>query len=232
MAETTAEIPKSVGIILDGNRRWAEKRGLPSRKGHEAGYKNIREIAPEALDLGVEQLAVYGFSTANWKRTPKEVRYLMSLFAKALTRDIDEVDAEDIRLRFAGSRGGLNSGLLRALDRAEEQTADNTRGDLVLCLNYSGREEIVDAVRAIVDSGIPAEEIDQETFAQHLYVPSLTDLDLLIRTGGERRTSDFMTYQAANAELFVSEKLWPDFTPEDFVGAIADYGQRDRRLGA
>ncbi len=232
MAETTAEIPKHVGIILDGNRRWAEKQGLPAKKGHEAGYKNIREIARGALDLGVEHLSVYGFSTANWKRTRGEVGYLMALFTRALTRDIGEVDEENIRLRFAGSREGLDRGLLKALDKAEERTADNTRGDVILCLNYSGRQEVVDAIRAVVASGVPAEEIDQETFAQNLYVPGLPDMDLLIRTSGERRTSDFMPYLAANAEFFVSEKLWPDFTQEDFASAVADYGQRDRRLGA
>lgn len=231
MAEKTAEVPKHVGIILDGNRRWAKERGLPTRKGHEAGYRNIREIARTALDEGVEHLSVYGFSTGNWKRTPKEVKLLMALFGRALTEDIGEVDEENIRLRFYGSERGLSGGLLRALRDAEERTADNTRGDVILCLNYSGRQEAVDALRAVVASGVPAEEIDQETFAQNLYVPGLPDMDLLIRTSGERRTSDFMPYLAANAEFFVSEKLWPDFTPDDFTAALADYGQRDRRLG-
>ncbi|HEX5797004.1 MAG TPA: polyprenyl diphosphate synthase [Candidatus Saccharimonadales bacterium] len=228
----TIEIPRHVGIILDGNRRWAEQKGLPVRKGHEAGYQNIREIARSALDMGVEYLSVYGFSTANWKRTEREVGHLMRLFKKALTKDIGEVDEENIRLRFCGSEEGLDRGLLKALKDAEERTADNTRGQVVLCLNYSGRQEVVEAVKSVLSSGLGPDEVDQESFARYLYVPDLPDMDLLIRTSGERRVSDFMPYRASDAEFVVSEKLWPDFTPDDFAACIEDYAQRDRRLGA
>ncbi|HEX5798331.1 MAG TPA: polyprenyl diphosphate synthase [Candidatus Saccharimonadales bacterium] len=226
------KVPKHLGIIPDGNRRWAKRRGLPVIEGHRQGYRNVRSIARHAMDMGVEYVSVFGFSTENWRRPPEEVTALMGLLEWIAKRETKSLDKEGIRVRFSGKEEGLQPSIVKALRSAEDRTAQNERGDLVMCINYSGQEEIVDALKSIMSDGVDPEEVNKSTIESHMYLPDLPDMDLLVRTSGEQRISDFMPWKAAHAEFASSPRLWPDFTTEDLVGCIAEYGQRDRRLGA
>ena len=225
-------LPQHVGIIPDGNRRWAKAKGLGSVEGHQAGVGVLKQICYTGFDLGIKTITYFAFSTENWERTPDEVKYLMELFVNKLTTEIAEVHEKGVRFRMLGSRQGLGKRLLAAVDKAEELTAANTGGTLAICLNYGGEQELADATAALIRSDVAAEDVTPELLSQYLYTPDLPPLDLVIRTSGERRTSGFMLYRAAYAELYFEEKHWPDFTPADLEAALADYAKRKRRFGA
>jgi undecaprenyl diphosphate synthase len=217
--------PRYVAIITDGNGRWARERGLPVLAGHEAGADTVKARLRDAAELGVRELTVYSFSTENWTRPKAEVDGLMAMFAKRIDRETPELDDEGVRMRFVGRREGLDPELTRRMDWAEEKTAANTRITLFVAFNYGGRAEIVDAARSF--SGETEEE-----FRRHLYAPDMHDPDLLIRTSGELRISNYLLWQLAYAEFVFREELWPDFSRSAFEASLAEYRRRARRFGA
>lgn len=232
MDKSKDTIPRHVGLILDGNRRWAKEQGLPVFKGHSRGLDVLQEISFHAFDAGVNYLSAFIFSTENWKRTQDEVNFLMDLTIKALDTYLSEFDERNIRLVILGRREGVRESVLRAIERAEEATKNNTAGTLALCFNYGGTEELVDAYKKIAASGVATEDITAEILQQNLYHPEVPGIDLLIRTSGEQRLSGFMLYRAAYSELKFIDKFWPDFTATDFDEAIKEYAERERRFGS
>jgi undecaprenyl diphosphate synthase len=227
----TAALPVHVGIVLDGNRRWAKKNGVPDIQGHRQGMDVLKDVSFHAFERGVQYLSAYVFSTENWQRAEEEVNYLMDLTVKAVEKYLDEFHERGVRVVVLGRRKGIRQKVLDAMTRAEEKTKDNTQGTLALCFNYGGREELVDALKHIVAEGFTPNQITADVIAGSLYSPEIPDLDLLIRTSGEERTSGFMLYRAAYAELYFVDKLWPDFTNKDFDGALDNYAKRERRFG-
>lgn len=221
-----------VGIVLDGNRRWAKAKGLPTLEGHRQGGENFKKIVHAAFDRGVTCLSAFVFSTENWSRTDEEVGYLMNLVMKAVESYLDEFNERGIRIVVMGRREGIRKKVLEAIKKTEEKTAHNTKGTLALCFNYGGQQEVVDACQKLISEGVNPEAITQESFRAALYNPDVPDVDLLIRTSGEQRTSGFMLYRAAYAELYFSEKLWPDFSENDLDEALDEYRARNRRFGA
>lgn len=224
-------IPRHLGIIMDGNRRWAKARGLPSLEGHRRGYDKLKEVGEWCLDRGVKVLTVYAFSIENWNRSKEEVSYLMDLLHRALTREIDEFMRRNIRVRVIGRREGLPDNVRAAADAIWERTKNNTRGLLQLAVNYGGQAEIVDAVRAIMLHSMIAGEVSEETIGAHLYAPDVPPADLIIRTSGEQRLSGFLTWQSAYSELYFIEKHWPDFSEQDLDAALTWFAARGRRFG-
>jgi undecaprenyl diphosphate synthase len=216
---------------LDGNRRWAKARGLPTLEGHRQGYDNLKDIAKAAINRGVEFVSAYVFSMENWNRTPAEVKYLMGLAYRMLTKDVEELNKENIRVLWLGTTERLSERLKKAIQHAEEATKHNTKGTLAICFNYGGQQEIVDAAMKLVQEGIDAAKLTAEKFAQALYKPVVPALDLLIRTSGEQRLSGYMLWRAAYAELYFVDKHWPDFSEADLGEALADYAHRQRRFG-
>jgi undecaprenyl diphosphate synthase len=213
-----------VAIITDGNGRWAQDRGLPVLAGHEAGADVVKARLRDAVELGVRELTVFSFSTENWARPKAEVDGLMAMFAERIDRETPELHEEGVRMRFVGRREGLGAGLVRRMDWAEELTAGNDRITLFVAFNYGGRAEIVDAARTF--SGETEEE-----FRRHLYAPDMHDPDLLIRTSGELRISNYLLWQLAYAEFVFRDELWPDFTREAFEASLDEYAARRRRFG-
>ncbi len=230
-----SRIPKHVAIIMDGNGRWAEERGLPRIWGHREGAVRVREIVERAGDLGISYLTLYAFSSENWKRPADEISQLMLLCVAYLDGEAKRLREEGIRLRVIGRRAGLPDEVRAAIERVEEITKNATRANLTLALNYGGRDEIVDACRAVatkaVAGEITPESIDQDTIAQHLYTAGLPDPDLLIRTAGEHRLSNYLLWQVSYAELFISDTAWPEFGAVRFDEAVMDYAGRTRRYG-
>lgn len=224
-------VPKHVGYIIDGNRRWARVNGLPTYEGHLAGYNAIHEVARASFDAGIEYVSAYIFSTENWKRDEQEVSKLMSLVLKLLSSDLHIFDENNIRLKVLGSRERVSKSILEAIDKAELQTAGNTRGTLAICFNYGGQLEIADAVKSIVASRVPLEEITPELISHHIYAPEVPPLDLIVRTSGEQRISNFMLWRSAYSEFLFLEKLWPDMTKGDVAAILEEYLRRDRRIG-
>lgn len=230
MTETNIQtIPNHVGIILDGNRRWAKAKGLPTLEGHREGAEVFKQIASHAFDKGVKYLSGYIFSTENWSRTEEEVGYLMKLVIRAVESYLDEFHKRGIKIVILGRRDGLRAKVLEAIQQAETKTAANTKGTLALCFNYGGREEIVDAARGLATQN---KEITSENIQKALYAPEIPDVDLIIRSSGEQRLSNFMLWRAAYSELYFSDKYWPDFKTADFDQALASYTDRQRRFGA
>jgi len=223
--------PRHVAIIADGNRRWARDRGLPLLAGHVQGIEAIRPIVRRARDAGVETLSVYTFSTENWARPDDEVAGLFGLIDGAVRQYTEELIEEGVRVRVIGRLHEAPADVQRSIRTAEERTRQGSRLTLNICFNYSGRAEIVDAARALVASGAIPSDIDEAHFAEHLYTAGQPDVDLLIRTGGDRRTSNFLLWQAAYAELVFYDKFWPDFDDADFDAALDDFARRDRRFG-
>ena len=217
--------PRYVAIITDGNGRWARERGLPVLAGHQAGADTVKARLRDAAELGVRELTVYSFSTENWTRPKAEVDGLMAMFAERIDRETPELHDEGVRMRFVGRRDGLSPELTRRMDWAEDKTAANTRITLFVAFNYGGRAEIVDAARSF--SGETEEE-----FLRHLYAPDMHDPDLLIRTSGEVRISNYLLWQLAYAEFVFREELWPDFSRSAFEASLAEYRRRARRFGA
>ncbi len=224
-------IPKHVGYIVDGNRRWAKQRGIPAYEGHLAGYSNLHEIAAATFELGVKYVSAYVFSTENWKRSQSEVGKLMDLVLKTLASDIPILQKNNIRLQVVGSRENLKPKIIQAIEKAEAETAGNTAGTLALCFNYGGQNEIVDAVKKIVQLGKKADEITAELIEENLYNPDIPPVDLIIRTSGEQRISNFMLWRAAYSELMFVEKMWPDLTKHDVEEMLEEFNNRSRRFG-
>ena len=216
--------PKYVAIITDGNGRWASERKLPAVEGHRAGADVVKERLRDAAEFGIAELTVFSFSTENWQRPPEEVTGLMSMFAERIDRETPELHAEGVRMRFIGRREGVDPTLVERMEWAEGVTADNERITLFVAFNYGGRAEIVDAARTFDGN-------DEEDFRRHLYAPEMHDPDLLIRTSGEQRISNFLLWQCAYSEIVIRDELWPDFTREAFEAALAEYGSRQRRFG-
>jgi undecaprenyl diphosphate synthase len=224
--------PRHVAIIADGNRRWARERGLPVLAGHVQGIEAIRPIVRRARDRGVETLSVYTFSTENWARPDDEVSGLFGLIDGAVRQYTDELITEGVRVRVIGRLHEAPADVQRSIRAAEDRTREGARLTLNICFNYSGRAEIVDAARALVAARADSNEITEPHFAEHLYTAGQPDVDLVIRTGGDKRTSNFLLWQAAYAELVFSAKFWPDFGVADFDEALDDFAGRERRFGS
>ena len=216
---------------MDGNGRWARRRGKPASFGHRAGVQAIKRVLNACEELGVQVLSIYAFSTENWTRPRAEVRALMRLFHETMQREIDEMHRRGVRIVVSGRREDLSARMRERIEEAMRRTASNTNGVLNVCLNYGGRAEIVDAVRRVVSDGLPASEVDEAAISSRMYNPELPDPDLIIRTAGERRVSNFLLWQGAYAEMLVSETLWPDFDAVDLKAALDDYARRVRRFG-
>jgi len=217
--------PRYVAIITDGNGRWAQQRGLPVIDGHRAGADVVKERLRDAAELGIEELTVFSFSTENWSRSEEEVSGLMRMFGERIASETPELDEEGVRMRFVGRREGLDPRLVEQMEWAERKTHGNARITLFVAFNYGGRAEIVDAARSFEGSS-------EEEFRDHLYAPEMHDPDLLIRTSGEQRISNFLLWQTAYSELVVSDELWPDFDRAAFEAALAEFETRQRRFGA
>jgi len=219
---------RTVAIIMDGNGRWAERRGLPVAEGHRAGTKALRRTVEAAIDLGVETLIVYAFSTENWSRPEGEVEDLMEIFGETIERELPDLARQGVRARFLGRRDRAPEELRTQMEGLEEETAHNERLNLWIAFDYGGRAELVEAARRLVESGV---EPDEESLRANLYAPELPDPDLLIRTSGELRISNFLLWQLAYSELVFLDVLWPDFGSRELEDALAAYAQRRRRFG-
>ncbi len=216
---------------MDGNGRWAKRRWLPRAAGHRAGVSVLTPLLETAGRAGVKTLTLYAFSTENWARPEGEVKTLMKLFIETAREKVPELNARGARLRFLGRRKHLPAPVLEAMRQAEELTAGNDSLDVYIALNYGGRAEIVDATRRIVADGLSPEDVDERTFARYLYAPDVPEVDLVIRTSGELRISNFLLWQIAYAEFYVTETLWPDFSAEEFLQALESFASRSRRRG-
>lgn len=223
--------PRHVAIIMDGNRRWAADRGLPALAGHREGTRALRRAVQAAVRCGLEQLTVFAFSTENWGRPEGEVSGLMSLFAETLTDEIGELHEQGVRVVFIGRPAARNPELQASVEQAMALTAQNTRMTLYVAFNYGGRAEMVDAVRGVVAAGIPASAVDDDVVRRHLYAPEMLDPDLVIRTSGEIRLSNFLLWQTAYSEFYFTDQYWPDFNEDTLQAALADYAARERRFG-
>lgn len=229
MNKSLSSVPRHLGLIIDGNRRWAKAHGRPTLEGHRVGYANLKTIVMNAFDRGVEYVSAYTFSSENWQRTKAEVKYLMDLAMVVFTKDLDELNKRGIKVLVAGSRQRLSAKLIKAIEVAEQKTYHNQKGTLVLCFNYGGQQEIADAANDLIQTG--AKQITASDIEQNLYVPEAPPLDFVIRTGGEQRLSNFMLWRVAYAELLFVDKQWPDFAEADLDTALADYASRQRRFG-
>lgn len=228
-----SRVPRHIGCVMDGNGRWAKKRGLPRTDGHAAGEEALFDAVLGALDLGVEWLTMYAFSTENWKRPPDEVRFLMGFNRGLLRRRRDELNDLGVRIRFAGRRDWrVPRSVLKEMDTSSEMTRGNSKLNLTMAFNYGGRAEILDAVRKCAGEGLDLTKIDEKMIRSHLYVPSMPDTDLVIRTSGEYRISNFLLWQLAYSELVFQDVLWPDFRRGNLFDAVREYQIRDRRYGA
>lgn len=224
-------VPRHVAIIMDGNGRWAQERGLPRTFGHDAGTENIRRIVRAAVELGIEYLTLWAFSTENWNRPADEVQTIISLIARSIERELDELDQEGARLRHIGSLQGLDPGLADAVIGAIEQTRDNTKIVLTLAFNYGGRAEILHAVKRLLEDRVDPSTLDETIFAQYLHTHDLPDPDLIIRTAGEFRFSGYLPWQGVYAEYWSAPVNWPDFGGDDLREAVAIYARRVRKFG-
>jgi undecaprenyl diphosphate synthase len=216
---------------MDGNGRWAESRGLPVAEGHRAGTRALRRTVEACIDLGVKSLAVYAFSTENWTRPVDEVDALMAIFDETIEREFPDLAEQGVRTRFVGRRDRAPESLQEQMAKLEAETADNDRLQLWVAFDYGGRAELVEAARRLVADGVTADEVDEQALAQRLYAPELPDPDLVIRTSGEQRLSNFLLWQSAYAELVFADDLWPDFGAEQLQAAAAEYAGRLRRYG-
>lgn len=227
--------PRHVAVVMDGNGRWANARGLPRTSGHAAGEQALFEVVAGAIEVGVTHVSAYAFSTENWKRSPEEVRFLMGFNREVLHRRRDEMHSWGVRMRWAGRRPRLWRSVIRELEETEQLTRRNEVLTLTMCINYGGRAEIADAARSIAREAaagrLDPERVDERTVARHLDEPELPDVDLFLRTSGEQRISNFMLWQSAYAELVFLDELWPDVDRRHLWRAVGDYARRDRRYG-
>lgn len=232
MNKIETEIPKHLGVILDGNRRWAKQNNLTSLEGHRRGSEVFRQISLDAFDLGIKYLSAFVFSTENWQRTKEETSYLMKLVVKAVEKYLNDFNNKGIKIVILGSKDGLSKSVLESIESTELKTKNNKKGTLAICLNYGGQQEIVDAVKKIIIKKINPEDINKELFEQNLYSPEIPPIDLLIRTSAEQRISGFMLWRIAYAELLFVDKYWPDYTTADLKKAINIYSKKQRRYGS
>lgn len=226
--------PEHVAIILDGNRRWAKEKGLPTLKGHQKGFENIQSLAPYIIDKGVKYLSVYAFSTENFKRSDDEVKYLMDLFVNMFKKECTKIHEENIKIIFSGRKDNLRKDVLEAMQYITEKTKNNTKGVFNICLNYGGQQEIVDATKHIVNDcisgNLDVNQIDERLMYKYMY-NDLPPVDLMIRTSGEERISNFLNYQISYAEMYFPKVYFPDFNEEEFELAIEAFNKRERRFG-
>lgn len=226
----TKFIPKHIALVMDGNGRWAQQRGLKRTEGHKVGEEKLMEAVDACIELGgVEWLSAYAFSTENWKRSPSEVHFLMNFTREVLRRQRDELHAKNVRVVWCGRRPKLWGSVIEELEVAEELTKNNTGLTLAMCVNYGGRAEITDAVQKLIDAHVST--VDEKTIARFLYRADMPDVDLFLRPSGEQRTSNFLIWQSAYAEMVYQDVLFPDFTKEDLWDAVLEYAKRDRRFG-
>lgn len=225
------KIPRHVAIIMDGNGRWAKQRGLPRVAGHRAGTENLRRIIKACVEFGVPCLTIYAFSTENWSRPADEVEGLMNILAEVIDRELDELNREGVQLRHLGHLEQLPENLRAKVIKAIEMTGKNSRLTLNLAWNYGGRDEILFAVKKMIAEGVSPDQVTPESFSNHLFTAGLPDPDLLIRTSGEMRISNFLIWQSAYAEWYVTPTYWPDFDREELLKALNDFCKRDRRFG-
>lgn len=225
-------LPKHVAIIMDGNGRWAKKRRLPRIEGHRAGSKSVQEVVETSARIGIKYLTLYAFSKENWKRPKKEISTLWRLLEDYLRREDKSLVKNNLRLKVIGQREDIPSGVLRELGRVEELTKNNTRMTVILALNYGGRTEIVDAVKKILaDRKVEPSSLNEETFSSYLYTSGIPDPDLLIRTSGEQRISNFLLWEIAYSEIWITPELWPDFRRKHVLQALVEFQKRERRFG-
>lgn len=231
----TPDLPKHIGIVMDGNGRWAQNRGMDRREGHRAGVEALRRTVRMAGDAGIEYLTVFSFSTQNWGRPRREVDFLMSLFERYVESDLAELHSAGVRVRMLGRRSGLSDKICRMIDRAETLTAQNSGLNLQIAFNYGGREELADAASRLaqraVNGTLDPASINADVLGAEMLTAGMPDLDLIIRTSGEYRLSNFMLWQSAYAEFYFTDVLWPDFSQTDLDDAIAQFANRDRRFG-
>jgi undecaprenyl diphosphate synthase len=225
-------VPRTVAIIMDGNGRWAESRGLPVEAGHREGTRALRRTVEAAIDLGISTLVVYAFSTENWARPPGEVADLMEILSETIDRELPDLARQGVRTRFLGRRDRVEPWLQEKMAALEESTAPLDTLQLWIAFDYGGRAELVGAARRLVEEGVPADEVDERALVERLYAPELEDIDLLVRTSGELRLSNFLLWGAAYAELVFTDALWPDFGADDLGAALEEYAARTRRFGA
>jgi undecaprenyl diphosphate synthase len=226
------EAPRCVAIIMDGNSRWAAAKGLPVEAGHREGTRALRRTVEAAIDLNIRSLVVYAFSTENWLRPPAEVDALMEIFGETIRRELPDLAEQGVRTRFVGRRDRVSVELRRQMEELEAETAVRDRLELWIAFDYGGRAELADAAKQIVRAGLSPEEIDEDVLAANLYSPELPEPDLLIRTSGELRISNFLLWQLAYSELVFTDRLWPDFGADDLRTAVEEYAGRKRRFGA
>ncbi len=224
-------VPKHIAIIMDGNGRWAKARGLPRTEGHRQGTENLRRIIRACVEFGVEILTIYAFSTENWRRPPLEVRLLMTILETVIDRELKELSDNGVQIRHIGQRDKIAPALQKKIDYACDFTKNNNRLILNVAFNYGGRDEIVQAVRRIVREGVPPEDITEDLLNSYMYTSGLPDPDLIIRTSGELRVSNFLIWQGAYSEYYVTPIYWPDFGKEELRKAIEEYNHRTRRFG-
>lgn len=225
-------MPTHVAVVMDGNGRWAQRRGLPRTDGHAAGEEALMDTIWGALDAGIRWLTVYAFSTENWKRPVDEVRYLMNFNERLLLTRRDELNDHDVKLQFIGRRDWrVPKRILRRIDETLDLTRNNRTMTVSMAFNYGGRAEIVDAVKELVAAGVPADKVNEKRLREHLYDPGMPDPELMVRTSGEHRTSNFLMWQLAYSELVFTDVLWPDFRRGDLYAAIGEYQRRERRFG-
>ena len=228
-------MPRHIALVMDGNGRWAQEKGMKRTEGHRRGEAVLLDVVDACLAAGVPYLSAYAFSTENWRRSPEEVRFLMGFNRDVLRRQREWLNERGVRVGWAGRRPRLWRSVIKELEAAQELTKDNTKMTLAMCVNYGGRAELVDGFRDIAKQVAAGEltprDIKEETIAQHLYDPGMPDVDLFLRPSGEKRTSNFLLWQSAYAEMIYQDKLFPDFTPEDLFAAIEEYARRDRRFG-
>ncbi|HSX30954.1 MAG TPA: polyprenyl diphosphate synthase [Candidatus Saccharimonadales bacterium] len=226
-----AAMPRHLGLILDGNRRWAREHGLPIYEGHKAGYRNVERILEAAIDRGVEYVSIYAFSTENWNRSADEVRQLMKLLLWIFRHELANLKRHGVRVHVLGNKLRIGKALLRAVHNAEQETKDNKRGTLLFCLDYGGQQEIVEAMKELMAEGVTANDLTAERISERLQQNGVPPVDLIIRTSGEQRLSNFMLWQAAYSEFMFTSTKWPDFSVEEFNGMLDAYAQRHRRFG-
>jgi undecaprenyl diphosphate synthase len=224
-------IPQHLAIIMDGNGRWAKARGLPRLAGHRAGTENLRRVLRYCMELDIKVLTIYAFSTENWERPPSEVRGLMRILERVIDRELRDLDANGIQIRHLGRLEGVSERLQRRIKQALEVTAHNDQFILNVAFNYGGRAELVDAIRDIIAEGVPADQVNEELLSNHLYTRGLPDPDLIIRTSGELRISNFLLWQGAYSEYYVTPTYWPDFDRQELLRALEQFSKRERRFG-
>lgn len=223
--------PTHLGFILDGNRRWAKERGLSEYEGHVAGYKALRQVIEATFDEGVQYISVYAFSNENWKRDKQEVSNIMKLAMHAIMNDLTSLIKQRVRVRFLGRREGIEGKLLAGVEKAEQATQHFAGRTLLVCFNYGGQQEIIDAARKCMADGLAPEEVTEEAIAARLYAPDAPAVDMVVRTSGEQRLSNFMLWRSAYSEFYFLPQYWPDMTKDDVHGIIEEYNRRHRRFG-